>query len=60
MSVEPGSGSTLMGYAGLTSRNDLQNHTDADLHYKSIEEIEKYYYHIQKKIFYHLKSPRYY
>ena len=42
VSVEPGSGSTLMGYAGLTSRNDLQNHTDGYLHYKSIEEIEKY------------------
>ena len=36
--VEPGGGTTIMGYAGITGDN-VQNFTDAYFHYKSIDQV---------------------
>ncbi|UMB53183.1 M12 family metallo-peptidase [Lutibacter sp. A64] len=37
--VEPGSGSTIMAYAGLCSPHNIQNYGDAYFHYVSIQEM---------------------
>jgi hypothetical protein len=39
--MEPGSGSTIMGYAGITNAN-VQMNSDAYFHVKNIEEVQTY------------------
>lgn len=36
---EPGSGSTVMGYAGITDEDDIQLNSDAYFHYHSIKQV---------------------
>jgi hypothetical protein len=40
--VEPGSGSTIMGYAGITGSTDVQAHSDAYFHAVTIQQVTTY------------------
>jgi len=44
VNVEPGSGITIMGYAGITGTTDVAAHSIDNFHSKSIEQVTNYLY----------------
>ena len=40
--MEPGTGSTIMGYAGISSISNVQSYSDSYFHVRSVEQVQAY------------------